>query len=66
MKSFKALEYFTVDTAYRIKAKLERTVNAETFGMKTTTERLPVYKTYGTAKFKIQAKEVDMLNKIKI
>lgn len=57
-KAFTPLEYFPVDTAYRIKAKFVRTPDASSFGMPTTTDRLPEYVKYGEAHFKLHGKNL--------
>lgn len=53
-KTFKALDFFPIDSSYIVTAKLKFHENSESFQMKTTTERLPVYKLYATASFKIK------------
>ncbi len=58
LKKFKSLDFFPIDSTYRIKATFEIEKNQETFEMPTTTERLPIYKTYGKATFTIDGKEL--------
>ncbi len=53
-KTFKSLDFFPIDTSYRVVAQLELIENSEPFKMKTTTDRLPVYKLYAIATFKIK------------
>lgn len=53
-KTFKSLDFFPIDTNYRVVARLELIENSEPFKMKTTTDRLPVYKLYAIATFKIK------------
>ncbi len=48
---FKGLEFFKIDPKYRVIAQFERTPDQPSFGMKTTTDRLPVYKKYGEVYF---------------
>lgn len=53
-ESFKSLDFFPVDTAYRVIATLEYHKDSKPFKMETTTDRLPVYKIFATATFKIK------------
>lgn len=57
LKTFKKLEYFTINKKYRVVAKLEKTVDAPIFEMPTTTERKPLYIKYGTLTFTIDGLE---------
>lgn len=59
-KHFKALEFFQIDSKYRVNAKLERVKDSEPFTMKTTTDRLPIYKLYGIAHFEIDGKPLQL------
>jgi len=43
---FTTLEFFPIDTAFIVVAKIELINNPVTFKMKTTTDRLPEYRTY--------------------
>ena len=52
-KTFKSLEFFPIDTAYQVVAKLKYFKNSKPINMKTTTDRIAVYKVYATATFKI-------------
>ena len=54
---FKSLDYFEVDESYRIKARFERTEGMPIFEMQTTTDRKPLYTTYGKAHFSLNGKE---------
>jgi len=54
---FNGLDYYPINSAYRVKARFVRTKNEQQFGMKTTTERRPIYVRYGIAYFKLQDKE---------
>jgi len=58
LKEFKALDFFTIDSTYKINAKFELNENPIFFEMPTTTERKPIYKTYGKATFVIDGKEL--------
>ena len=53
-KTFKGLDFFPVDTNYRVKAQLQFFENSKPFKMKTTTDRLPVYKLYAIATFTLK------------
>ena len=55
-KHFKGLEFFKLDSAYVVKAKLERTPNSKWFKMKTTTERVSNERVYGVLSFEIKGK----------
>lgn len=59
-KTFKGLSFFTIDTAYRVTARLELTPYEPSFLMKTTTSRSPEYKRYGILYFKIKGKEYQL------
>lgn len=56
--TFEQLDFFSVDTAYRIKARFVRSQNTTAFGMMTTTERLPVYEKYGEAHFQLKGENL--------
>ena len=58
LKEFKALDFFSIDSTYKINAKFELNENPVFFEMPTTTERKPIYKTYGKATFVIDGKEL--------
>jgi hypothetical protein len=60
LQTFKALDFFEIDEDYRVEARLELTPNAPIFEMKTTTERLPIYKKYGIAHFTLNGKELEL------
>lgn len=57
LKTFKSLDFFPVDTNYIVTAKLQFLENSKPFKMQTTTDRLPVYKVYAIATFKIKGTE---------
>jgi uncharacterized protein (DUF1684 family) len=50
---FHGLDFYPIDIRYRVTARFERTPDENQFGMKTTTERRPVYVRYGIAYFKL-------------
>lgn len=54
---FHSLDFYPIDYKYRIIAHFERTKNEKEFGMKTTTDRLPIYVRYGIAHFTFEGKE---------
>ena len=60
LKNFKGLDFFLVDSAFLVTAKLIKTANAPTFKMATTTNRKPLYKEYGILKFKIKDKDLQL------
>ena len=55
-KKFSSLSFFPIDSSYRIEAKFVLNENPVLFEMPTTTSRLPIYKTYGTATFNLNGK----------
>jgi uncharacterized protein (DUF1684 family) len=54
---FEGLEFFPVDTSYRVRARLEFHEDNPPFTMPTTTDRLPMYKRFATARFELKGKE---------
>jgi len=60
LKTFKALDFFPVDTTFRVTAKLKFHEDSKPFKMATTTDRLPIYKLYATASFTIKDKEYQL------
>lgn len=56
-KNFKALDFFPIDSKFIITAKFVKSTNEKVFEMKTSTDRLPKYKKYGTLFFEIEGKE---------
>jgi hypothetical protein len=54
--TFEGLRYFQAKPKYSVKAVLKRFDDPMTFKMKTTTDRLPEYKLYGEAIFKLHGK----------
>jgi len=54
---FHSLDFYPINYKYRIKAYFKRTENEKEFGMKTTTDRLPIYVRYGIAYFTLNGKE---------
>lgn len=57
LKRFDGLEYYPIDSTYRVKARFIRTPNELPFNMPTTTDRLPIYVKYGEAMFTLKGKE---------
>jgi uncharacterized protein (DUF1684 family) len=58
--TFESLEFFPVDTAYRVSARLEFHEDSKPFAMQTTTDRLPIYKLYATARFQLKGKDCSL------
>jgi len=58
--SFESLEFFPIDTSYRVRARLEFHTDNKPFAMQTTTDRLPIYKRYATARFLLNGKECSL------
>lgn len=57
IKTFKQLNYFPVDTTYRVKAKLLKNEKQEIFTFKTTDKRKRDYIKYGTLEFEIEGQK---------
>ncbi len=58
LKTFKVLEFFDIDENYNIEADFEPTPNTPVFEMPTTTDRLPLYRKYGIARFTLNGKKM--------
>ena len=55
-KEFKSLDFFPINENYKVEATLKLTPNEPVFEMRTTSDRLPLYKKYGIATFQIDGK----------
>ncbi len=55
---FDSLDFYPVDTQYRIVARFIRTPGEKPFEMATSTSRKPVYEKYGEAHFKLKGKSL--------
>lgn len=53
LKGFKGLDFYPINKSLIIKAKLTKTPDAKTIEFPTTTDRKPIYKSYGIAEFTI-------------
>ncbi len=60
LKTFKALDFFEINENYKVTAEFELTPNTPIFEMPTTTERLPLYRKYGIAKFNLNGKNLEL------
>jgi len=60
LKVFTGLDFYTINEEYNIEAKLILNTKQKVFGMKTTTNRRPIYVVYGIAKFKLNGKSVEI------
>ncbi|MBK5207966.1 MAG: DUF1684 domain-containing protein [Flavobacteriaceae bacterium] len=60
IKTFKALAFFEIDKNYNIEADFELTPNTLVFEMPTTTDRLPLYKKYGIARFTLNGEKIEL------
>ncbi len=60
MESFTKLDFFPIDTAFRVTANLKFHKDSKPFKMATTTDRLPVYKLYATASFTLKGEEFEL------
>ena len=59
-KSFVALDFYPIDTNFRVEAKFIRTPMEVPFEMPTTTERRPLYVKYGEVYFQLEGREFRM------
>lgn len=57
LASFEGLDFYAIDSSFIVNAALTFHKDSEPFTMKTTTDRLPVYKLYATAHFEINNKK---------
>ncbi len=57
IKNFRSLEFYPIDLAYCVQAKLVRTPHEKPFYMPTTTERKPRYRKYGELHFTLKGKQ---------
>ena len=55
--SFHGLPYYDITEDYRIKASFQAVEDSDYFKMKTTTERLPEYRVFGTLTFTLNEEE---------
>jgi hypothetical protein len=60
LKEFKGLDFFPIDSSFIVTAKLEKTANAPTFEMATTTDRKPLYKEFGILNFILKGKKCEL------
>ena len=60
LKNFTELDFFAIDSTYKVVAKFELEKNPQLFEMPTTTDRKPIYKTYGTATFNLEGKALKL------
>lgn len=57
LAEFEELEFFPIDTGYRVKAEFVRTPAEPPFVMKTSTDRAPIYVKYGELYFKLKGEK---------
>ncbi|GGB68083.1 hypothetical protein GCM10007424_05100 [Flavobacterium suaedae] len=57
LKHFKSLDFYPIDTAYCVTAKLVRTPDEKPFEMHTSTRRKPLYVKYGELHFTLKGKK---------
>lgn len=60
LKIFSSLDFYPIDHKYKVVAQFVRLKNAKVFEMKTTTDRLPKYKKYGTLYFELEGKQFSL------
>ena len=56
-KNFSGLDFYPIDSTYRVTGSFKRTPNEKPFLMPTTTQRTPEYVKYGEATFYLKGKE---------
>ena len=59
-ENFHGLEFYDIDSTYRVKARFVRTPHEKPFAMATTTDRKPMYFKYGEAHFALKGKELKL------
>lgn len=59
-KTFKSLDFFPINSMYRVVAKFELEKDPKVFEMPTTTDRKPLYKKYGTAIFELNGRTMQL------
>ena len=60
LKSFKGLDFFTVDSSYIIIASIEKTPDTPFLGMATNTEEKSYYRKFGILTFTLKEKEMQL------
>lgn len=60
LKNFNGLDFFPVDSSFIVNAKLTKTENAAVFEMKTTTDRIALYKEFGLLDFNIKGNDFQL------
>jgi uncharacterized protein (DUF1684 family) len=60
LATFKGLEFFEISENYQVEATFELTPDTPVFEMPTTTDRLPLYRKYGIARFTINGKKMEL------
>ncbi len=60
LATFESLDFFPIDSNFRVTASLKLHKDSKPFKMKTTTSRLPVYKRYATASFQLNGKDYSL------
>ena len=61
MAGFKGLDFYPNSSRYRVEARFKRIENGKEFKMKTSTDRLPVYRPYGKLMFEIDGKKLELI-----
>ena len=60
LKNFKGLAFFPIDSSFIVKAIFTKKENATSFVMKTTTDRIALYKEYGVIKFTLKERKYEL------
>ncbi len=59
-KMFNSLNFFPIDSSYKVEAKLIRTPEEKSFKMKTSSDYQPIYRKYGVLKFTINGDSLSL------
>lgn len=59
-RKFRGHYFYKIDLAYRVAATITLTPKSDTFEMKTTTDRKPLYRKYGMAYFNLKGKSYQL------
>jgi len=60
LKTFKGLDFFEINEKYKVEAEFELTPEAPIIEMQTNTERIPLFKKYGIARFTIDGQPLEL------
>jgi len=61
IKAFKGLDFYPIDPKYKVKAEIELIANSDIFELAHSNNRSRPYKNYGTIRFELKGKKVELL-----